>query len=401
MADPGWAVRPPEANDTLLKAGAGTATMLANVAAWTALGVAHHTSAIASTVNTAATSASWVGVSGAQSAVNATELNTALHGLAGWVDVKPPVVTSAVSAYEMAFAAMRTAEECEANRMEWGTDNGINPSVLGALTPRIVSLDAQYFGFMWPNNSAAGASYGAVLSALTSSLTMIPPPAGLGASPAAPAMAASAAAQGAAEAAAGGGMKGASEGASAAGGAGSQGAGAASEMGSQLMGPLQQVGSSVMQLPQSLMQPVQGLMQPMQSVMGMFMNPSMMGGGAGLGGASSAASAMPASSSVGAVMPGGGAGLGGGGGGVSGGGVPASSFTRPVSAFEPGAAGRPVGQRPSGALGAAGESPRPATTSMGSGMGGMPVGHGAGSRGSEGDRSAARVATVRVVDNRV
>jgi hypothetical protein len=374
--------------------------MLANVAAWTSLGVAHHTSAIASTANTAATSASWIGISGAQSAVNATELNTALHGLAGWVDVKPGVVSAAVSAYELAFATMRTAEECEANRSEWAADNLANPSVLGMLTPVIVALDVHYHGFMWPNNSAAGASYGAMLSALAASLAVIPPPAGLGASPAAPAMAASAMAQGAAEAAAGGGMKGASEGASAAGSAGSQGAGAASDMGSQMtsmLGPVQQAMSSVTQLPQSLMQPAQGLMQPLQSVMGMFMNPSMAGGGAGMGGASAAA--MPAST-VGAVMPGGGVGGGGAGLGGGGGGAPVSSFTRPVSAFEPGAAGRPVGQRASGALGV-GESPRPTTTSAGSGMGGMPVGHGAGSRGSEGDRSAARVATVRVVDNRV
>lgn len=400
MADPGWAARPPEANDTLLKAGAGTATMLANVAAWTSLGVAHHTSAIASTVNTAATAASWIGMSGAQSAVNATELNTALHGLAGWVDVKPAVVSAAVSAYELAFATMRTAEECEANRSEWSFDNGVNPSVFFMLTPRIVSLDVQYFGVMWPNNAAAGASYGATLSALASSLAIVPPVAGMGASPAAPAAAAAATTQGAAEAAAGGGMKGASEGASAAGGVGSQGASAASDMGSQMssmLGPVQQAMSSVTQLPQGVMQAGQGAMQPLQSMMGMFMNPSMLGGGAGMGGASAAA--LPAST-AGAVMPGAGAGIGGGGAGLGGGGAPVSSFTRPVSAFEPASAGRPVGQRPSGALGV-GESPRPTTTSVGSGMGGMPVGHGAAGRNSEGDRSAARVATVRVVDNRV
>ena len=79
--------------------------------------------------------------------------------------------------------------------------------------------------------------------------------------------------------------------------------------------------------------------------------------------------------------------------------MPATSFTRPVSAFEPATGGRPVGLRPSGALGA--EAVRPQTTSMGgSPMGGMPVGHGAG--GQRGSRDKSEVpATVRVVDDRV
>ncbi|MGB3893729.1 MAG: PPE domain-containing protein, partial [Mycolicibacter sinensis] len=61
MADPGWAARPPEVNDTLIKSGMGVATMLANGAAWTALGAAHHASGIASAVNTALTSVGWIG----------------------------------------------------------------------------------------------------------------------------------------------------------------------------------------------------------------------------------------------------------------------------------------------------------------------------------------------------
>jgi hypothetical protein len=88
------------------------------------------------------------------------------------------------------------------------------------------------------------------------------------------------------------------------------------------------------------------------------------------------------------------AGFGGGGAGA-----PMSAFTRPVSAFESGG-GRPVGLRPSGALGSV-ESQRVTTTSAG-GMGGMPMAHGAAAGGKgPGDRSSERAHTVRVVDDRV
>lgn len=175
MPDPGWAARTPEANDLLLKAGTGVGTHLANQTAWTTLGASHHASGVASAINTAATAASWLGVGSAASALNVTMLNATLHGLAGWVDVKPAVVSTAIAAFETANAAMRPAPECMENRDEWGVDNAINPSVLWTLTPRIVSLDVEYFGVMWPNNAAVGATYGGVLAALAESLA-IPPP---------------------------------------------------------------------------------------------------------------------------------------------------------------------------------------------------------------------------------
>lgn len=158
MPDPGWAARTPEANDLLLTAGTGVGTHLANQTAWTTLGASHHASGVASAINTAATAASWLGVGSAASALNVTMLNATLHGLAGWVDVKPAVVSTAIAAFETANAAMRPAPECMENRDEWGVDNAINPSVLWTLTPRIVSLDVEYFGVMWPNNAAVGAT---------------------------------------------------------------------------------------------------------------------------------------------------------------------------------------------------------------------------------------------------
>lgn len=366
--------------------------MLSNGAAWAALGAAHHGATAASAMNTVVTSVSWLGAGSEASALTATMLNAALQGLAAWVDVHPALVSSAVAAYDLAFGAMRTAAECEANRTEWTSDNAINPMVLGALTPRIVSLDTHYFGMMWPNNAAVGASYGATLTTLAASLAVPAPVAGMGASPAAPAMAASAVTQAAGQAAASGGMKAAEQGTS----AGTGGTAAAQDAGSQLtsmMDPLQQMMSTVMQAPQGLMQAPQSLMGPAQSAMGMFMNPGGMGGAMEGG--------VPAGAAGVAGAPGAQLAAAGGGGAGGGGGVPASSFTRPVSAFEPGAGGRPVGLRPSGALGAP-EAPR-ATTSTAGGMGGMPVGHGAAGHGGQqkGGRPSERLATVRVAGERL
>ncbi|MEB3049904.1 PPE family protein [Mycolicibacter sp. MYC123] len=393
MADPGWAARTPEANDMLIKSGAGLPTMLTNGAAWTAVGAAHHASGIASAVNTALTSIGWIGAGSGSSVLNATMLNVALHGLAGWVDMKAPIVAAAVEAYQLAYGTMRTFQECDENRIESAFDNSINWSVLGALTPRIASLELEYFGMFWPNNSAVGAAYGATLNALTSSLTVPAPVAGMGASPAAPAAAASAVGEASAQTAAGGAMRAAYEGTSGATNAAGQGAGAAQGMGNQMssmLGPVQQIGSTLMQAPQQFMQMPQQMMGPMQSMMGMFMNPSMLGGALNPAGAGGVPAAAMLTNATGAPTAGG---FGGGGAGA-----PVSAFTRPVSAFESGG-GRPQGLRPSGALGSV-ESQRVTTTSAG-GMGGMPMAHGAGAGGKgQGSRPNERPNTVQVIDNR-
>lgn len=112
-------------------------------------------------------------------------------------------------------------------------------------------------------------------------------------------------------------------------------------------------------------------MQPLQSMVGMFANP----GALGMGGAAPGASAASAAGGISAAATE--VGAGGGGAALGGGGMPATSFTRPVSAFESGTSGRPVGLRPSGALGA--DVVRaPTTTVGGTPIGGMPVGHAAG-----------------------
>lgn len=382
----------------LLKAGAGVGTHLANQTAWTTLAATHHASGIASAINTAATSASWTGAGSAASAATVTMLNASLHGLAGWVDVKPAVVSTAVTAYETANAAMRPAPECIANRDEWGVDNGINPLVLGALTPRIVSLDMEYFGVMWPVNSSVGASYGGILAALAESLAIPPPVAAMGASPAAPAQAASAVGQ-AADTAAGDGMRAALQGVSIGAGRAGQSASAGQDFGSQagtFMEPLQQMMGAVppaLQAPVQMMQAPMSAVQPLQSMVGMFANPA----GTGISGAGPAASAVSATGGLSAAEAGASAGAGGSAS-LTGAGMSATSFTRPVSAFESGISGRPVGLQPSAALGV--ETLRPQTKTVGStAVGGMPVGHPAACQRGSRDKSE-HSATVRVVDDR-
>ncbi len=396
MPDPGWASRTPEANDTLLKGGTGVGTHVANQTAWQTLGATHHASGIASAINTAATSASWLGAGSAASASNVTSLNASLHGLAGWVDVKPAVVATAISAFETANAGMRPAPECIGNRTECTADNIANPSVLWTLTPRITSLELEYYGSMWPTNSAVGATYGGILAGLAESLAIPPPIASMGASPAAPAEAADAIGESTADTAAGDGMRSAFQGVQAGTNGATQSTGAGDGL-STFMEPVQSMLGTAPQILQSssgLLQAPMSAMQPLQSVVGMFANPSALG----MGGAVPAGSTLSTTGAIPAVEVAASAGTGGAG--VGGAGVPLSSFTRPVSAFEPASSGRPVGLRPSGALGAEAMRPQTTSTSGGAPIGGMPVGAAAGGhRGSHGKSEPA--ATVRVVDDRV
>ena len=283
MPDPGWATRTPEDNDLLLKAGTGIGAHVANQAAWAVVGASHHACGVASGINTAATSAGWDGAGSAASAANATTLNASLHGLAGWVCVKPAVVGAAVTAYQTASAGMRPAPECIANRVENATDNAINPSVLWTLTPRIAELDLEYYGTMWPNNSAVGAAYGAVLAGLAESLAIPPPLAGLGASPEAPTEAASAVGEASAQAATGDGMRAAYQGVQTGTTATGQAASVVPDVSSQVgsvISPLQAVTGAApqaLQAPTGMLQLPGTAMQSLQSLTGMFASPDGFG----------------------------------------------------------------------------------------------------------------------------
>lgn len=202
-----WAALPPDEAYNLLALGEGETSTVAAGAAWQAQTLEGLVNAGVSQANTAMTMPAWMGLGGTVSTESATVMNGLLDALSGWAQAKVPIAESAAAAYRSALSMMIPTPECLSNRVEQAHDVGINPLVWGALTPDIVRLDTQYFGFYWPNNAAQGTAYSALLLGFLSTLA-IPPPVGapMG-SPAAPAEAAAQIAQTTAESSAGDAMR--------------------------------------------------------------------------------------------------------------------------------------------------------------------------------------------------
>lgn len=322
MPDPAWPCSPPEVNYLRLTGdgAAGTATTLSSGVAWQTLVGCNELAHSLSALNTAVTALNFDGLGGAGSTAAVTGLNTALQVLAGWAQEKPPIVASAVSAYETAVSAMIPAEISVANRTEQAANTAVNPLVFGALTPAIITLDTIYYGEHWAQNASAGVAYGAALSMLASALAVPPPIVPGGASP------------------------------TAVPGPAAANPGMAAQSGQDISEPAE----SVMQTMQ-MMQPMQAAMGVMQPASGMFSAPSpavqslsglpqsvmgSLGAIAGPPGESAARPALPATpvngtaSSVGGAPPGGypGAGM--------------TSYTRPTSSFSPELSGRPTSLNP-------------------------------------------------------
>lgn len=127
----------------------------------------------------------WRGVGAAASAVTQAALDAQHELLAAALVDKASHVAAAAAAHQSALASMVTAQEAGANRRDEAAAQQLNPLVWGALTPRIVALDVEYFGQMWPRNAAAGAAYGAALRAAAGAIMVPFPPAVAGGSPAA------------------------------------------------------------------------------------------------------------------------------------------------------------------------------------------------------------------------
>ncbi len=400
--DPLWPISTPEANHTRLISGTGPATTLASMAAWLTQLATHELSFGASTMNTAATGASFIGLGGTASAAASTQLNGALQLLTGWVVEKPPLAEAAVTAYESACSTMIPAPVCEANRMEEYADNMINPSVWGALTPRIADLNLEYFGEHWPHNASAGAAYGAVLSGLTALLAVPAPVAPMSNPAAAAAGSASSIAQATAQATGTQAMQAGSKAAETAGqGATSAGGDASSQMSSmvgqmgQMLQPLGQVFQMPMQMGQQVMQAAP---QAVQQLTGMF-GQGMKGGEVAAEAANFKAAGGPAGLGVSPASLGGGGGGASGLGGMGGGASPGmTSYTRPTSSFGEGP-GRATGLR-TGLLETAEMRPPATGTGVGGG-GGMPMSPASMlNRGGEGSQKADEVARARVVVDR-
>ena len=160
-------------------------------AALSALGGHVESTVAISGVNDVIVGESWSGVGRVSAAASVTTLNTdqTTYGLLSML--KAQLLNTAGELHTTTVPQMVTHVQANANRGEWGIDNAINPVVLGALTGRLIELDGEYFGFMWPNNASAGLRYGAGLDALGAALSGLSAlPSLAGGSVAAPAMAA-------------------------------------------------------------------------------------------------------------------------------------------------------------------------------------------------------------------
>jgi PPE-repeat protein len=184
-----------EVNYTSMTSGAGPAPMLAYGDVLLAHGASMMAVAGVSAGNAAGTFASWQGAGAVSAAVAGVGLNAQTLALADVAMTKAQIAHAAAAAHSATVARMVTHVQATANRTHEATDEAINPWVLGALTPEIAALNLEYFGFMWPNNAAAGVGYGAALDGFGVALMAPAPPVLSGASPAAAASAAAAIAE--------------------------------------------------------------------------------------------------------------------------------------------------------------------------------------------------------------
>jgi hypothetical protein len=186
-----WPGIDPASAYTCMTGGAGAAPMHVAATAFATSGGHAETTVAVSAVNIAGMADIYQGLGSASAVASAAALGGE-HAEYGLVSlVKSQLLASAGELHTTTVPQMVTHVQANANRFEYVVDNGINPSVLGALTPRLIDLDTEYFGFMWPNNASAGLRYGAGLDALGAGLAGLSAlPSVAGGSVAAPAMAA-------------------------------------------------------------------------------------------------------------------------------------------------------------------------------------------------------------------
>lgn len=333
-----------------------------------------------SSINIASLLPSFMGVGGTASAATGELLNILAGTMGGHCFKQQAIVLLAIEAYLATRAGLIPSVVVDANRVETAHDVAINPLTLGALTPRIAELNGEYVSF-WAQNAGLGTSYGTALNALTAQLMIPPPPAAMGANPAAPAMAAGSVAESAV-----------TNTATATARATSQAATSTMQGASAGGGGMEQIISGISQGVSSVVQPITGMFGAVPQVLqGLVSLPqSALGSLTGMFGTmkptDAALAALPGAEAArlapGAVSA---ANLAGGGvpGGTGGlGALSPTTYTRPTGSFEP-ESGRPTGLR-SGLLNAA-EIRNASTTPAGGGA--MPMSPAAGmlNRGQGGD----------------
>jgi PPE family len=395
--DPRW-TGPPEIIAATFEAGS-PASVISNNLVWVTETSHHELAAGFSGANTASTLASWQGFGANGSAAAANGLNAGLQTTAAWTAHKIAVTQGAIDAFTTARSSVVPSVVIRTNRAERQAMNDANPSVLGAFTTAIAERDSEYYGEHYPHNSTVGMGYSTAMNGFTAALGMPAPLAPEGASPAAPAEAGEALAQAAATTGGQDGVSLSSQAAQAVGQAPASSASGATEQLSSLMGPLQQAASSVVQ-------PLAGIFQaPMQGLQSLSSLPSsLMGSTSGMFSSATAQEAAEAGAVAAPLgVSGGGAagGLAAGAAGLTGGaggafpGAGLTSYTRPTSTFEPESGGRATGLRTVAFNAAEISSP---TSSMGSGVSGMPMAPAAmAARGSGDDSSQKAMTHARIV----
>ncbi|BBY37060.1 PPE family protein [Mycobacterium mantenii] len=160
-----YAALPPEVNSGRMYAGAGVGSMVAASAAWDAL-AAELNSAAASyrSVLSELTSGSWVGPSSAAMTAAVAPYVTWMDTAAAQAQQTAGQLSSAVAAYEAAFAATVPPPQIEVNRALLASLVATN--VLGQNTPAIAATEAQY-SEMWAQDAAAMYGYAGASAAAT------------------------------------------------------------------------------------------------------------------------------------------------------------------------------------------------------------------------------------------
>ncbi|OBA58005.1 hypothetical protein A5647_22505, partial [Mycobacterium sp. 1100029.7] len=169
-----YAALPPEINSGRMYAGAGVGPLVAASSAWDAL-AAELSSAAASyrSVVSELTGGPWVGPSSGAMAAAVAPYVTWMNSTAAQAQQTASQLTSAVAAYEAAFAATVPPPEIEVNRALLASLVATN--VLGQNTPAIASTEAQY-SEMWAQDAAAMYGYAGASAAATKLTPFSPAP---------------------------------------------------------------------------------------------------------------------------------------------------------------------------------------------------------------------------------
>jgi PPE-repeat protein len=165
---------PPEINSGLMYAGAGSGSLVGAAAAWE--GLASELGSAASSYRAVVsdlTGGPWVGPSSVAMAAAAAPYVAWMSGTAAAAEQTASQLTSAIAAYEAAFASTVAPPVIAANRALLAALVATN--ILGQNTPAIAATEAQY-AEMWAQDAGAMYGYAGASAAATTVTPFNPPP---------------------------------------------------------------------------------------------------------------------------------------------------------------------------------------------------------------------------------